>query len=79
MAVALRRLQSLLRAKDLRSDDPREIQRLLDRGLERWMRDDGDPVQFIGSVHTAHSYAQWRSTQLERMPGAFVPMLTPGC
>jgi hypothetical protein len=25
------------------------------------------------------SYAQWRSTQLERMPGAFVPMLTPGC
>ena len=43
------------------------------------MRTEGDPVQFIGSVHTPQSYAQWRATQLERMPAAFVPTLTSGC
>ncbi len=42
------------------------------------MRDEGDPVQFIGQVYTSASYAQWRSAQLKRMPGAFVPPLPAG-
>jgi hypothetical protein len=71
------RLSSILRGDNARSDDPRDVERLLDRGLKRWMRDDGDPMQFIGFVHTRASYEQWRTAQLARMPGAGVPTLPP--
>jgi hypothetical protein len=72
------RLRSILRGDDARSGDPVDIERLLDRGLKRWMREDSDPVQFIGVVHTPESYAQWRATQLKRMPGVGVPTLLSG-
>jgi hypothetical protein len=72
--MALARLRALARgSKDVRSDDPRDVQRVLDRELKRRMADTGDPVQFIGMVHTQASYAQWRSEQLARIPGATVP------
>jgi len=77
--MALARLRALARGKHARSGDPREVERILDRELKRRMTadGDGDPVQFIGVVHTAASYEQWRSAQLKRMPGAGVPTL-PG-
>ena len=51
------------------------IQRELDRWLKRRMSTNGDPVQFVGVVHTQATYATWRSEQLARMPKATVPSL----
>lgn len=39
------------------------------------MSTSGDPVQFVGVVHTPATYATWRAEQLARMPNATVPTL----
>jgi hypothetical protein len=73
--VAFRRLRSIARGGYVRSQDPHAIQRELDRWLKRRMSTSGDPVQFVGEVHTAATYAAWRAEQLARMPNATVPTL----
>jgi hypothetical protein len=50
--VVLQRLRSIGRRADLHSEDPRAIERELDRWLKRRMSTSGDPVQFVGVVHT---------------------------
>jgi hypothetical protein len=49
--VVLQRLRSIGRRADLHSEDPRAIERELDRWLKRRMSTSGDPVQFVGVVH----------------------------
>ena len=49
------------------------IDRELDRWLKRRMSTSGNPVQFVGVVHTSATYAKWRAEQLARMPKATVP------
>lgn len=71
--MVFERLKSIARRDDLHSEDPRAIERELDRWLKRRMSTSGDPLQFIGVVHTSATYATWRAEQLARMPKATVP------
>ena len=71
--MVFQRLRSIGRRTDLHSQDPRAIERELDRWLKRRMSTIGDPVQFVGAVHTPATYATWRAEQLARMPKAIVP------